>query len=154
MSTTGRVRNRDLPVELMFHQITLAQSTVSRERKIFQRMQGDEWSASKRKIKPLCAPTIILAHTREKDLSDHINDQCVRAQPCRKDKVNAATGGFPALSSCYSWGSCLFATPKPKTNAGTFLQNTSRLTSWGLCSSSARCVLDLTLLPFLGKTEK
>lgn len=36
MSTTVRLRNRDLPVELMFHHIALAQSTVSLQLKIFQ----------------------------------------------------------------------------------------------------------------------
>lgn len=97
-STTVRLRNRDLPLELMFHHIALAQSTVSLQLKIFQWMQGGGgWGWwMKCEIKPLGASTINLAHSGIKRTFQIIStiDAC-ELSPLRRIKVNSATGGFP-----------------------------------------------------------
>lgn len=102
MGTTGRRRNRALPVELMVHPMALARSTVTLELKTFQWMQ--RWV---KRFKTLNQSSVCIQHQlstlEEKDLSDRINDQFMWAEPSKEDEVSTATGGLlePRIESLY-----------------------------------------------------
>lgn len=91
--TTGRRRNRALPVELMVHPMALARSTVTLQLKMFQQMQ--RWVE---RFKTVNQSSMCIQHQlstlEEKDLSDRINDQFMWAEPSKEDEVSAATGGL------------------------------------------------------------